>query len=274
MDPRVKAFIINLDRAPDRWSFMQAQMAGARIEAERIAAHDAKAPGFTPRGGLSLTRDDVLIETNWDGRAYVMGEEACFQSHLKALAAFLDSGAAIGLIFEDDAELAPDFTATVDAILAHQPLWDFVKLEGVRRKGGRPAIRLAQAGAYELIASFNPTSGAAAYLVTRAAAERLLALADGVFEPFDNFLSAHWRHGLKSLDCAPFPARQGLPVSTRLETRGPTTRGPMEKFTAWRRHIAADFWGRYVRRWAGQIGRFGLKGRWTITPWARDEWRA
>ncbi|BCW90450.1 hypothetical protein sos41_36200 [Alphaproteobacteria bacterium SO-S41] len=268
MDPRLGVFFINLDRAPDRRTFMDSQMATAGLTATRVPAVDAKAADFVPRGGLAVTRDDVFIETNWDGRVYVRGEEACFQSHIKALKTFLESPAEIGLIFEDDAELAPDFGATVDAILGYRQLWDLVKLEGTRNKGGRPAFKVAKVGDYELVASLNPCSGAAAYLVTRAAAQTLVAQSEGVFEPFDNYLSAHWRHGLKALDCSPFPARQGLPVSTRQETRGPVQRSMGEKFTAWQRHLRADFVGRYVLRWLSQPKRFkGKGGGWTVAPW-------
>ena len=274
MDPRLGAYFINLDRAPDRRAFMDGQMEAAGLTATRVTAVDAKAPDFAPRGGLTVSRDDVLIETNWDGRVYVLGEEACFQSHIKALKTLVEGPAEIGLIFEDDAELAPDFAATLDAILGYRMLWDLVKLEGIRKSGGRPAFKVAKAGAYDLVASLNPCSGAAAYLVTRSAAEKLIAQSEGVFEPFDNYLSAHWRHGLRALDCAPFPARQGLPVSTRQETRGPVQRTAGAKFAAWQRHLRADFIGRYLLRWFSQPQRFkGKSGGWTKAPWARD-WTA
>ena len=273
MDQRLGVYIINLDRAPDRWTFMEGQLKSAALEGERIQAIDRRDPAFAPRGGLSVQRDDVLRETNWDGRCYVMGEEACFQSHLKALATFAASGRQAALIMEDDCEFAPDFRETLDAILGYRALWDLVKLEGTRKKGGRPALKVAKAGNYDLVASLNPSSGAAAYLVTQAAAARLIEAADGAFEPFDNFLSAHWRHGLKVLDCSPFVARQGLPESTRSETRGPTTRSGLEKFTAWRRHIGADTVGRYAMRWLSQSRRFAGKTKgWTIARWARDDW--
>lgn len=274
MNSRLGVYVINLDRAPERRVFMEAQTAKAGLDAAFVSAIDAKAAGFMPRGGHTVVRDDVLIETNWDGRIYVLGEEACFQSHLKALRLFLDSPHEVGLIFEDDAELAPDFAAALEAILGYRRLWDIVKLEGTRMKGARPALRVAEAGPYRLVASLNPASGAAAYLVSRVAAERLVAQADGVFEPFDNYLSAHWRHGLKVLDCAPFPARQGLPVSTRKEKRGPSPRQAGERFTAWRRHLAADFFRRYVLRWFSQRRRFaGHTHGLTLAPWSRD-WAA
>ncbi len=271
MNSRLGVYVINLDRAPERRVFMESETARAGLDATFVSAIDAKAQDFAPRGGLMIRRDDVLIETNWDGRIYVQGEEACFQSHLKALRLFLESPHDVALVLEDDAEFAPDFPQALEAILGYRRLWDIVKLEGTRMKGARPALKVAEAGPYRLVASLNPSSGAAAYLATRAAAERLLAQAGGIFEPFDNYLSAHWRHGLKVLDCAPFPARQGLPVSTRKEKRGPSPRQAGERFTAWRRHLGADFFRRYVLRWFSQRRRFaGHTHGFTLAPWARD----
>jgi glycosyl transferase family 25 len=265
------AAYINLDRAPARRAFMDAQLAAAGITAARIPAIDRAAADFQPRGGLTVSRDDVLIETNWDGRAYVTGEEACLQSHLAALAAFLASGAAFGVIFEDDAELAPEFRAVVEAAIARASLWDAVKLEGLRRKGGRPALTMSPlTGSYRLVASLSPCAGAAAYLFSRAAAARVIAAADGTYEPYDNLLSALWRHRLRILDCAPFPARQGIADSTRADIRAKPRRSAVQAFTRWRRHMGADLVGRHIRRWTGQIGRFGANpARFGIAAWAR-----
>lgn len=266
------AAYINLDRAPARRAFMEAQLAAAGLRATRIPAIDRASPHFRSRGGLTVSRDDVLIEMNWDGRAYVTGEEACFQSHLAALAAFLASGAPFGLIFEDDAELAPDFRAVVEAAIATADLWDAVKLEGLRSKGGRPALVIsALTGHYRLVASLSPCAGAAAYLFSRAAAARIIAAAEGIFEPYDNLLSALWRHKLRMLDCAPFPARQGIAVSTRADKRSKPKRSVAQALTRWWRHMGADLIGLHRQRWTGQIGRFaGRLGRIGIVKWARD----
>ncbi len=267
---RLGVFIINLDRCKDRWAFMMRQLEMTGLAATRITAIDRRSDTFVPRGGLTISRDDVLIETNWDGRHYVVGEEACFQSHLKALAAFRESGKPFGLILEDDAEFAPDIVQALEAILGYRRLWQMVKLEGMRRKGRRPVLDIAPAGpSYQLVASLNPASGGAAYLVTQEAAARLIERADGVFEPFDNFLSNLWRHNLVTLDCAPFPVRQALVESSRNDPRGPTLRSSVEKLDAWQRHVRADTGGRYLSRWRRQMSLFGGRGRLTLAPWSR-----
>ena len=266
------AAYINLDRAPQRRAFMEAQFAAAGIVAERIAAIDRAAPGFTPRGGLGVLRDDVLIEMNWDGRPYVTGEEACLQSHVAALTRFLAGDAPLALIFEDDAELAPDFAQTVQAIIATADLFDIVKLEGNRRKGGRPALVIAPlVPPYRLVASMNPAAGTAAYLISRKGAERVLARVATAFEPYDNFLSAPGHHGLRLLDCSPFPTRQAIAESTRADVRSKPRTSVWRKLVRWRRHVAADLFGRNLARWRSHLRfyRRHAKGL-VIAPWARD----
>lgn len=266
------AAYINLDRAPDRRAFIEAQFAVAGIASERISAVDRAAPGFTPRGGLSIQRDDVLIEMNWDGRPYVTGEEACLQSHIVALTRFLASDAPFGLIFEDDAELAPDFAAAVDAIIARAELWDLVKLEGNRRKGGRPALVVAALNPpYRLVASMNPAAGTAAYLFSRKGAEAVLARLATAFEPYDNFLAALGNHGLRLLDCAPFPARQAIAESSRSDKRAKPRVSAWRALRRWGRHVGADLFGRNLRRWPVQLRFYALRAKGlVVAPWARD----
>ncbi|MFT3809613.1 MAG: glycosyltransferase family 25 protein [Micropepsaceae bacterium] len=265
------AAFVNLDRVPGRRLFMERQFAAAGIEAERISAIDRNAPGFVPRGGLTVQREDVLIEINWDGRPYVTGEEACVQSHLAALKRFLATDKAFGVICEDDAELAPDFRAVVEAAITKADLWDAVRLESIRRKGGRVALDIAAlTGPYRLVASLNPAAGSAAYLFSRAGAERLIAAWENFFEPYDNFLSALGRHKLRLLDVSPFPARQGLVESSRADKRHPPRPSLAAAFTRWQRHVRADLIGRHVRRWPAQFGGFpGRAHAFTLAPWSR-----
>ena len=264
------AAYINLDRVPGRRLFMERQLAAAGIAAERISAVDRNAPGFTPRGGLKIQREDVLIEMNWDGRTYVTGEEACAQSHIVALGRFLESGMPHALIMEDDAELGPDFRAVVEAALTHASLWDAVKLEGNRAKGGRPALAIAGlTKPYRLVASMSPAAGTAAMLFSRAGAERLLAALGRSFEPYDNVVSDLGRNGLRLLDVAPFPARQGIAESSRTDRRTKPRRGLLAALDKWQRHTRADLLRRNLYRWTAQFGRYpGRAFALTYASWA------
>jgi glycosyl transferase family 25 len=262
------AAYINLDRAVSRRAFMEGQLAAAGVIATSVSAVDRAAPGFMPRGGLRVVRDDVLIETNWDGRVYVLGEDACFQSHLLALKGFLETAEPFALILEDDAEFAPDFSAVVASAISKAGQWDMIKLEGLRSKGSRPALRVADlAPPYALVASLSPAAGAAATLYSRAAAERVIAAAEGDFEPYDNLLASLWRHRLRVLDVSPFPVRQGLAESSRADARPKIKRSASQALRRWWLHLTADLVGQHARRWGAQFRRFG--GVPTLAPWAR-----
>jgi GR25 family glycosyltransferase involved in LPS biosynthesis len=262
-----------MERVRERREHMEVEVRRAGLHRVTwVPAIDAWAAGYVPRRGLACERDDVLIEHNWDGRKYLTGEDAIFQSHLKALEALIAGGAPHGLIFEDDAELAPDFGIALELLLRHARAWDIVSLEGFRPWGGRPAIEIARLDRFRLVASLNPCAGSAAYVVSRRAAETLLARATETIEPFDNYLNALWRHGLRVLDVSPFPARQGTLVSLRHRTRPAHRRTPVAAFGDWRRHIYADFIRRYLDRWARQATSYGIR-RLTIARWTRN-WEA
>lgn len=272
MKPSLFVAYINLDRVPQRRAFMEAQLAAAGIAATRISAVDRAAPGFTPRGGLGRVREDVFIEMNHDGRPYVAGEEACLQSHVLALTRFLDSGAPFGLILEDDAELAPGFRGLLDEIVAQADLWDLVKLEGNRRRGRRPALVVAPlTPPYRLVASMNQAAGAAALLFSRRAAETVRDRIAAAFEPYDNFIAAPGNHGLRMLDCAPFPARQAIAESSRADTRSKPRRTLWQALVRWRRHLAADLFRRNLGRWPAHLRAYGRRAKGLVmAPWARD----
>lgn len=71
------------------------------------------------------------------GRELLAGEIGCFQSHLNAARAFLESDAKLGLVIEDDVTLFPEFKNTLKAFLAKLDrfsIWDVVNL-------GQPAKR-------------------------------------------------------------------------------------------------------------------------------------
>ena len=94
-------YVINLDRRPDRWAIMSAQLEHLGIEAERIAAVDG---------------NKVVADEDWERALPFMsplwqvdpGQGACLLSHGLAMQAFLAGDAPAALILEDDAVLAAD----------------------------------------------------------------------------------------------------------------------------------------------------------------------
>ncbi len=158
-------FIINLDRRPDRWAAMTAQLERLGIEAARIRALDAK---------LLMLQEE--FDPSEPGRMVSIGEEACTLSHMKALAAFLRTTHPAALILEDDVEMAN----SLPGILGSMEWWPrgagLIKLEThfEKRRHLGPSIGTAP-GCHSLhrIAWVHP--GAAGYLINRETAEIVLA---------------------------------------------------------------------------------------------------
>ena len=273
MSQAFPVYVINLDRSPDRWAAMSRQLEGLGLQPTRAPAVDARrdAAQMRARRGFPEPVDGVIFHVNAEGRRYVMGEEACFQSHLQTLEAFLASGARTALILEDDAELAPDAPAALTAMAARPDLWDVVRLEAAGRRGARRALRIMDLPSGRMqVASMRPCSGSCAYMVTRRGAEGLIAAAPGAFEPYDTYLSSLWRHGLRMLDCAPAPARQPGDTSLIHEDRPPGA-APASKrapgLGAKLLRLKADLKRRASRRIALPRLYRGAHQGWITAPW-------
>jgi glycosyl transferase, family 25 len=88
----VKAYYINLDRAPERRAHMEEALAG--VDHERVAAVDGRLRPPTEKGP---TRFEI----------------ACLESHCEAWKRFLATPDAFACFLEDDVHFSPDFAAFV-----------------------------------------------------------------------------------------------------------------------------------------------------------------
>ena len=199
-------FVINLDRRPDRWAAMSAQMDRLGIEATRIPAVDAR---------LLATQEEWERRTS-DGCNLNLGEVACAYSHRKALRAFLDTGEQAALILEDDVELAPDTPSLLDSADWWPPEARVIRLEtgiidptkwcllwpaSAETPSGRTVHRFER---------WAP--GAAAYLINLTAAAFVLPHVDNPTMAIDHLLFDHrcsrLARELQALQIVPGGARQ------------------------------------------------------------------
>ena len=169
---------INLDRSPDRRFEIEAELKAAGVEAERIAAVDA-------RGGFADA--DIAYSSKkrrWVGAPLGAGEIACAESHRRALRRIVESGAAFGVVLEDDAVLAPGFREAVVALTTDTAGWESVRLEW--RKRGVMLDTGVEAGRGRLVIPRNMTYGSTAMLFSRTgAAAALRALDAGYSQTVD-----------------------------------------------------------------------------------------
>ncbi|MYE03232.1 MAG: glycosyltransferase family 25 protein [Alphaproteobacteria bacterium] len=223
-------FVINLDRRPDRWAAMLAQLDRLGIRAARIAAVDAR---------LLAAQEERERETNNDDLS--LGEVACVWSHRKALRAFLDTGERAALILEDDVELAPDTPSLLESVDWWPPDAGVIRVETGNISPAKwcllwPASAETPSG--RRVHRFERwTPGSAAYLVNREAAAFALPHFDNPAMPMDTLLFDHRRsrlaRELRALQIVPGAARQTEDGDTS-DLAGWRPRGP--RHTKWGKH--------------------------------------
>jgi GR25 family glycosyltransferase involved in LPS biosynthesis len=159
----MKVYVINLDRHLERLAHMREQLSDVGFE--RVAAIDGAKNPETSKG---LTRFEL----------------ACLESHRSAWRLFLKRSDEHACFLEDDVHLRPEFGALVDNVGWIPPDAHSVKLDtylqevklGERRpvSGGREVARL-----------YTRHESSAAYILSRAGAERYLELTARPLLPAD-----------------------------------------------------------------------------------------
>ncbi len=268
-------FAINLDRSPQRWAEIERGFGNLPWPVTRVKAVDARssAEGVLAVRGTALTKPPQALGWNAHrNRLFMLTEEACLAGHVMAWRQFLASDFEHAIILEDDAVPLEGFEAVIAGLLASGFDADVVKLEGIYRRGGRKVLALRSVGDRQLVRSLRPVSGAAAYLITRPAATRLLQRIGKALIPADDFLWAPSWHGLKVADVAPFVVMQSGAASViatdRLAKQAagnkPRLRGLS---TAVRRGVE-----RLALLWSACEGRPHRLLNATMAPWVPDDY--
>ena len=196
----MRAFVINLDRAPERWTHMAAALALAGIEACRVSALDGKTLRPTP-AQYSAGRYRWL-----HGRTGTREEVGCYLSHLKALDEFLATDEEHALICEDDLTFKTDLPGVISALLQIQARWNIVRLTGLSDGNSFRVRRLS--GDYHLAVSLGRMKGTGAYLVDRRAARAFCRHLLPMRLPYDHAFDREWFYGLTCAAVSPFPISQ------------------------------------------------------------------
>ncbi len=162
----MQSYLINLDRAPERLARMRALLEARGVAFERVPAIDARA--FTAEE-LALYRAQCLLP-----EAMAPGDIACGATHLSILRRIAEGEEEYGFVMEDDIHLAADIAALLGSTDWIPPDADLVKLETFRARTvvGGPWIRLANGRRLAKLRSLH--AGGAAYIVSRAAARRIV----------------------------------------------------------------------------------------------------
>ncbi len=207
----MKAYVINLDSAKDRWAFIEESFARTRIGVVRVPAVDGGTLQL-PHPDFDQRRFDLL-----HGRSTNVRELGCYFSHVRAMHAFLDSGDSHGLIFEDDVALLPGFEEVLESALRFASRWNLLRLSGL---GEGVPLRVAPlCGGHHLCISLGRVKGAGAYAVDRKAAEILARSLLPMWLPYDHAFDREWHFGLRAACVIPFPCSQtGRKFRTSIQT--------------------------------------------------------
>ncbi len=196
----MRAYVINLDSAQDRWAFMKRAFAETSFELCRVPAVDGMSLKF-PVEDYSES-----LYHRFHGRPTNPRIVGCYFSHVRAMQAFLATEDSHALICEDDLTLHAGFEAAVDAALLHARHWNILRLSGLSR--GQPYRVARLTGDYELNVNFARLKGLGAYIVDRAAARATVTRLLPMYLPIDHALDREWFYGLRAACILPFPVSQ------------------------------------------------------------------
>jgi glycosyl transferase family 25 len=169
----MRTFLINLARRPDRLAAMTAAAEALGLALSRLEALDAQAAA----GSLPDLFDDrgPLGEIP-------RGDKACFLSHRAAWQAFLAGSEPYAAVLEDDVILTPSAGRFLKDARWIPPGLDVVKLEHYGPAGQsvllsdfRDVGPLSEKTQFRIARMHSRHTGAAAYILSRRAAEILLA---------------------------------------------------------------------------------------------------
>lgn len=214
----IPAYVINLDRRPDRWETISENLDRIGVAAERIPAVEAQALADRDRWEIEHG-NRPLHRINYGSAACMMGHAAAMKSLL------LRPEVPAALILEDDAELAPDTLDHLQAVDWWPEGTLAVRLEQSPRSKGRLLWRSCgkSPSGRDLCRFERGISGSAAYLISRRGAEIVL---DAFYDPrhptdgiLFNMLSSPTARRLRPVQIVPPLARQDLESSDLYEWR-------------------------------------------------------
>ncbi|WP_212751897.1 glycosyltransferase family 25 protein [Roseovarius arcticus] len=199
---RIDCLIIHLERAHARLPQVDATKEMLPLSTYVMPAVDGQQMSDT----LSRSYNRKLLRPYYPFQLRP-SEVATFHSHRACWRRIVDEDLDAALILEDDLELDPEvFLPALELAIANIEPGDFVRFpiklreEAIREIASRGPIRLQ---AYDRIAL-----GMVAQLVTRGAAEALLAVTEQFDRPVDDFLQMKWVHNVRVLTVWPSGVRE------------------------------------------------------------------
>ena len=219
---RCGVYLINLDRSHDRLATASRHFNDAGIPFQRIAGYDAS------KEDVSGIQIDQAAFTKIHGRKSIRnGEIGVYQSHLKALRAFLGTDKDFAIILEDDVLPLPHTINSIKQLIAWESDWDIVPLFHFHSGG---PVTLKHSDNLKLTVNLAHISSAAAYMINRHAAQVLIKHMAIQRACVDHALFENWAHGLRLRGIVPMAMQ--LSAQANISTINAENSG---KLRLWRR---------------------------------------
>jgi glycosyl transferase family 25 len=196
----MKAFVINMPSAPERWRSICRYLKNSKIDFQRIEGIDGQKIEF-PISEFNETSYRLL-----HGRSKIPAEIGCYLSHIAAMKAFLDSSEDFGIIMEDDAAFEGNLSDIIEKATIYSECWDILRLSSVNLGKIFKVIPLDDF--FSLGISFTRQKGACAYVINRHAAEAYVNRLIPMRLPYDYAFDLEWFFGLKTLFVTPLPIKE------------------------------------------------------------------
>ncbi|MFC5585502.1 glycosyltransferase family 25 protein [Nitratireductor kimnyeongensis] len=249
---KIEGFIVHLKRATARRAQVERLMADLPVENHVVDAVDGQDLGdeeIGQRYGKRLHQPVYPFTLK-------KSEIACFLSHRKVWRMIVERGLDAGLIVEDDVALdMPLFERCLELAKRACTGKAYVQFRISPVRGS--ARELAREGDVRLVAPEVSQLGTVAQLVTREAAEHLLALSERFDRPVDVFLQMRWVTGIAP--CCVVPSGisdQSAEIGgSTVNVSGKDKRGPGERLRReWKRFVYRGQVRKYSRGWrAGEV---------------------
>lgn len=192
-------YIINLDRAKDRWDTIFSKFSKLDLNIIRVPGIEGKTLEM-PCENVSPWRYFLFY-----GRPLHLTAVGCYLSHIKALRQFLDSGKEHALICEDDGTPDPRLPEIIHEALQYADRWDLLRLNGLNQP---PSITFAKLSeGFELCSDLRYTSCVAGIVVNRTAAQKIIGKLLPMRMPYDVALYYDFPIGIREASVKPYPIR-------------------------------------------------------------------
>ncbi|MGV1760038.1 glycosyltransferase family 25 protein [Rhizobium sp. A22-96] len=206
---RLKTYLINLDRAEDRLTFMSKGLSRAGLPFERVPAVDGRNITFP------IPEFDAEAYRRCHGRRANPSEVGCYLSHIECVRRFLASGEPHALILEDDLVFPEDFGDLLRGALNARATWDILRLSTVNT--GRKYPFRAITSKRSLAIALTREKGSGAYVINRRAARWMVEKLMPMKLPFDLAYDLEHFVGLRAVFVNPVPVDQMTGFPTQIQ---------------------------------------------------------